>query len=91
MRFSSTVPQTKLGPDPEKVVTQILREYKIVSADVLAREEITVDQLVDVIIGKLYNIDNISEINRRAVTDPKTFQAIGNTSPAYICTTKLTR
>ena len=54
VRFSSTVPQTKLGPDPEKVVTQILREYKIVSADVLAREEITVDQLVDVIIGKLY-------------------------------------
>lgn len=52
MRFSSTVPQTKLGPDPEKVVTQILREYKIVSADVLAREEISVDQLVDVIIGK---------------------------------------
>jgi len=51
VRFSSTVPQTKLGPDPEKVVSQILREYKIVSADVLAREEITVDQLVDVIIG----------------------------------------
>jgi len=51
IRFASTVPQKKLGPDPEKVVTQILREYKIVSADVLAREEITVDQLVDVIIG----------------------------------------
>lgn len=51
VRFSSTVPQTKLGPDPEKVVTQILREYKIVSADVLAREEITVDQLVDVVLG----------------------------------------
>jgi hypothetical protein len=52
VRFASTVPQTKLGPDPEKVVTQILREYKITSGDVLAREEITVDQLVDVIQGK---------------------------------------
>ena len=34
-------------------MTQILREYKITSADVLAREEITVDQLVDVIQVRL--------------------------------------
>ncbi|MGK3743407.1 MAG: small GTP-binding protein [Bacillariaceae sp.] len=69
VRFASTVPQTKLGPDPEKLVTQILKEYKINSADVLAREEITVDQLVDVVIGNreykpalyLYNkIDTIT-------------------------------
>lgn len=53
IRFASTVPQTQLGPEPEKVVTQILREYKIISADVLAREEISVDQLVDVVLGKL--------------------------------------
>ena len=69
VRFSSTVPQTKLGPEPEKLVYSILREYKISSADVLAREEITVDQLVDVIQGNreykpclyLYNkIDTIT-------------------------------
>jgi len=69
VRFASTVPQTLLGPDPEKVVTQILREYKLISADVLAREEITVDQLVDVVLGNreykpalyLYNkIDTIT-------------------------------
>jgi len=69
VRFASTVPQTKLGPNPEKLVTQILREYKMISADVLAREEITVDQLVDVVIGNreykpalyLYNkIDTIT-------------------------------
>jgi ribosome-interacting GTPase 1 len=51
VRFASTVAQTQLGPEPEKVVAQILREYKISSADVLAREEITVDQLVDVVQG----------------------------------------
>jgi uncharacterized protein len=51
VRFSSTVPQTLLGPEPEKVVSQILREYRITSAEVLAREEISVDQLVDVVIG----------------------------------------
>jgi uncharacterized protein len=51
VKFASTVPQTLLGPEPEKLVTQILKEYRITSADVLAREEITVDQLVDVIQG----------------------------------------
>jgi ribosome-interacting GTPase 1 len=37
--------------EPEKLATQIMREYRITSADLLAREDITVDQLVDVIVG----------------------------------------
>jgi uncharacterized protein len=51
VRFASTVPQPQLGPEPEKLVTQILREYKVSCADILAREEINVDQLVDVVQG----------------------------------------
>ena len=51
VRFSSTVPLTKLGPDPEKLATSIMREYRITSADLLAREDISVDELVDVIVG----------------------------------------
>ena len=38
VRFASTVPQPLLGPEPEKIVTNILKEYRITSADVLARE-----------------------------------------------------
>jgi len=69
VRFSSTVKLTKLGPDPEKLVTQILREYRVVNAEVLAREDISVDELVDVVVGNraykpclyLYNkIDTIT-------------------------------
>ena len=37
VRFASTVPQTMLGPEPEKLVTNILREYRVNSADILAR------------------------------------------------------
>jgi len=51
IRFSSTVPLTKLGPDPERLATSIMREYRITSADLLAREDISVDELVDVIVG----------------------------------------
>jgi len=51
VRFASTLPLTKLGPDPAKLATSIMREYRITSADLLAREDISVDQLVDVIVG----------------------------------------
>lgn len=51
VRFASTVPLTKLGPEPDKLAAQIMREYRITSADFLAREDISVDQLVDVIVG----------------------------------------
>lgn len=51
VKFASTVPLTKLGPEPEKVATQIMREYRISNADLLAREDISVDELVDVIVG----------------------------------------
>mmetsp|Transcript_3101 Transcript_3101/g.4134 ORF Transcript_3101/g.4134 Transcript_3101/m.4134 type:complete len:420 (-) Transcript_3101:148-1407(-) len=55
IKFASTVPLTKLGPDPEKVAMQVLREYRISNADILAREDITVDELVDVVVGnRLY-------------------------------------
>eukprot|EP00956_Cyclotella_meneghiniana_P013989 scaffold20678_cov69-Cyclotella_meneghiniana.AAC.3 len=37
--------------EPEKLATQIMREYRVTSADLLAREDISIDQLVDVIIG----------------------------------------
>mmetsp|Transcript_4160 Transcript_4160/g.5666 ORF Transcript_4160/g.5666 Transcript_4160/m.5666 type:complete len:419 (-) Transcript_4160:591-1847(-) len=69
VRFSSTVKLTKLGPEPEKLVTQILREYRVVNAEVLAREDVSVDELVDVVVGNraykpclyLYNkIDTIT-------------------------------
>lgn len=51
IKFASTVKLTKLGPDPEKVATQVMREYKISNADILIREDINVDELVDVCLG----------------------------------------
>ena len=51
IKFASTVKLTKLGPDPVKVATQVMREYRISNADILVREDITIDQLVDVCVG----------------------------------------
>eukprot|EP00939_MAST-03C_sp_MAST-3C-sp1_P001662 g1662.t1 len=51
LKFNSTVKLTQLGEDPEKMVRNILREYKVHNATVLVREDISVDQLIDVIMG----------------------------------------
>lgn len=51
VKFTSTVKLTGLGDDPEKTVRTVLREYKIHHASVLIREDITVDQLIDVVMG----------------------------------------
>ena len=84
VRFSSTVPQPHLGDDPEKLVTQILREYRVTTADILAREELTVDTLLDCVIGNreykpclyFYNKADIVTIEEvRGITNSQTTQS----------------
>ena len=40
-----------MGPDPLKVATNILKTYKINNAEVLVREDISVDDFIDVVVG----------------------------------------
>jgi len=51
IKFNSTCKLTKLGPNPGKMVYNILHEYKIHNAEVLIREDITVDELIDIVEG----------------------------------------
>lgn len=51
VKFTSTVPLTKLGDDPQRTVTNILNEYKIHNCDLLFRDDISSDDLIDVIEG----------------------------------------
>jgi ribosome-interacting GTPase 1 len=51
VRINKTCELTKLGDEPEKLVRQILSEYKLHNVDVLFRDDIGVDELIDVIQG----------------------------------------
>jgi len=51
VKFSSTVKLTHLGDNPFKVVKDILNEYRIHNCEILVRQDITVDQFIDVIEG----------------------------------------
>ena len=79
VKITFTCEQSKLGDDPTKTVKGILQEYKIHNAELIIREEIIGDQLIDVIEGNrkyvrclyLYNkIDMISieEVEKLANT-----------------------
>jgi small GTP-binding protein len=82
IKFSATCKLTKLGEDPEVAVKAILQEYKHHNCELLIREDITDEQLIDVIEGNrkyvrcmyLYNkvdmisIEEVDEIARRPNT-----------------------
>jgi small GTP-binding protein len=51
VKFNATVSLTHLGDNPGDLVGRVLHQYRIHNAEVLIREDITVDQLIDVIEG----------------------------------------
>ena len=51
VRINKTCKLTKLGDDPEQTVRQILAEYKMHNTDVMIREDVSVDEFIDVIMG----------------------------------------
>ncbi|CAM9113739.1 unnamed protein product [Ascophyllum nodosum] len=51
VKFNNTVALTKLGDDPAVTVRRVLSEYKIHNCEVLVREDVSIDDIVDVIQG----------------------------------------
>lgn len=51
LKFNATCPLTKLGDNPQELVSRVLHNYRIHNAEVLIREDCTVDQFIDVVEG----------------------------------------
>ncbi len=60
VRISSTV---QLSID-ERTIVEVLREYKIHSADVVIREDITLDRLIDALAGNRVYIPSLTVVNK---------------------------
>ncbi|KAJ0404116.1 hypothetical protein ATCC90586_007372 [Pythium insidiosum] len=61
VNYQSTVPQSELDSE---TVHQLLHEYRIHNADITLREDITVDQLIDVIEGNRVYIPCLYVLNK---------------------------
>ena len=48
IKFNATVPLTKMGDNPADLAYRILHGYKIHNAEVLFREDASVDQFIDI-------------------------------------------
>jgi len=72
VRISSTVP---LQID-EETITSILKEYKIHSADVVIREEITIERLIDALAGNRVYIPSLTVVNKIDLMDVDVDNAI---------------
>jgi hypothetical protein len=75
VKFNATCPLTQLGDDPRDTVSRILGSYRIHNAEVLFREDCSVDDLIDVIEGNrkyircLYVYNKIDTLSIEEVDD----------------------
>ncbi|HIP25343.1 MAG TPA: TGS domain-containing protein [Archaeoglobus profundus] len=60
INITSTVPLSL----SEKTIVEILREYRIHNADVIIREDITIDRLIDAIAGNRVYIPSLTVVNK---------------------------
>jgi uncharacterized protein len=51
IKFNATVPLTQLGDDPGDTVGRLLHSYRIHHAEILLREDATIDDVIDTIEG----------------------------------------
>lgn len=72
VRISSTVSQ-KID---EKTIIEILREYKIHSADVVIREELSIERLIDALAGNRVYIPSLTVVNKIDLMDVDVADAI---------------
>lgn len=64
----------KLTKVDEKLVRQILNVYKVPNARVMIREDITSDQLVDVLLGNRRYVRTVTVLNKVDLIDSKTLR-----------------
>ena len=75
VKFNATCQLTQLGDDPRDTVSRILGSYRIHNAEVLFREDCSVDDLIDVIEGNrkyircLYVYNKIDTLSIEEVND----------------------
>ncbi len=72
VKISSTV---QLSLD-ERTIVEILREYRIHSADVIIREDITLDRLIDALAGNRVYIPSLTVVNKIDLMDVDVSDAI---------------
>lgn len=68
VRISSTVNQNI----DEKTIIEILKEYKIHSADVVIREELSIERLIDALAGNRVYIPSLTVVNKIDLMDVET-------------------
>ncbi len=78
VRLGSTI---KLNHLDLRTVRNILKEFRIVNADVLIREDITIDQFIDVIEGNKAYISAITIINKIDTTTEEDMKKIDRFKP----------
>ena len=64
IKFTAVCKVTKLGDDPADTVRRVLAQYKVHNAEILFREDATVDELIDVVQGNRHYVPCLYAYNK---------------------------
>ena len=81
VKVSSTIPLTKLD---EPTIRSILNEYNIHNASVLFREDVDMDQFIDVLDGNKSYVPMIILMNKTDLVDENYLNQLRETMPEFI-------
>lgn len=81
VKVSSTIPLTKLD---ESTIRSILNEYNIHNASVLFREDVDMDQFIDVLDGNKSYVPMIILMNKTDLVDENYLNQLRETMPEFI-------
>ncbi len=69
----STLKLTRISKD---VVTKVMKEFKMVNADVIIREDIDIDQLIDIIYGNRVYVQSIYAVTKSDLAEKKRLKEV---------------
>jgi len=75
----------KLKKIDKKTIVDVCREFKIINASIIIREDIDVDQLIDVIEGNKVYIPSITTLNKIDMIDNKRLERIKHQTAPDLC------
>jgi small GTP-binding protein len=68
----------------DKLIKAVLAEYKIHNAEILIRERVTLDALIDAVLGNRKYVRALTLLNKIDLIDPEGFQALVDRFPEAI-------
>ncbi|KAK8793501.1 hypothetical protein WA158_004860 [Blastocystis sp. Blastoise] len=89
VKINATVKLTKLGDDPADTIYKILHEYRIHNCEMVVREDISVDEVIDVILGNRKYVKCLYVYNKIDTVDIEDVDYLAHLPNSTVCSVSM--